>query len=78
MLDAMDREHGKSYVRFVLALSRLHAQHLRGLPLPPEAEAQFARLAEESAAKQRQIETADAVPFEAFRQRYLSPEQLKV
>jgi glutamate--cysteine ligase len=78
MLDAMDREHGKSNVRFVLALSRLHAQHLRGLPLPPEAEAQFARLAEESAAKQRQIETADAVPFEAFRQRYLSPEQLKV
>jgi glutamate--cysteine ligase len=78
MLDAMVREHDKSYVRFVLALSRLHAQHLRGLPLPREVEAHFARLAEESAAAQRQIEAADAVPFETFRQRYLSPEQLKV
>jgi glutamate--cysteine ligase len=78
MLDAITREHGGSYVRCVLALSRRHAQLLRERPLPREVEARFARLAEESAAEQRQIEAADTVPFEAFRQRYLAPEQLKV
>jgi glutamate--cysteine ligase len=65
-------------VRCVLALSRRHAQLLRERPLPREVEARFARLAEESAAEQRRIEAADTVPFEAFRQRYLAPEQLRV
>ena len=78
VLQAMASDYGNSYVRFVLALSRAHAEHLRGLPQPREAEAHFARLAEESLAEQRRIEAADTVPFESFRQRYLSPEQLKV
>jgi len=77
LLEVMAREHGKSYARFVLELSQLHARHLRALPLPPEVEAHFARLAHESLEAQRGIEAADTVPFETFRQRYLSPEQLK-
>ncbi|HSD43124.1 MAG TPA: glutamate--cysteine ligase [Burkholderiales bacterium] len=76
VLDAIAREHDKSYLRFVLALSRQHAHRLRDLPLPREVEAHFARLAEESLAEQRRIDAADTVPFETFRQRYLSPEQL--
>jgi glutamate--cysteine ligase len=78
VLQAMARDHGNSYVRFALALSHLHAGYLRDLSLPPDGAAHFARLAEESLAEQRRIEAADTVPFETFRQRYLSAEQLKV
>ena len=74
----MARSHGNSYAPFVLALSERHAAHLRGLPLPREVEAHFARLAAESLAEQREIEAADTVPFETFRQRYLAPELLKL
>ncbi len=77
VLEVTAREYGKSYVRFVLALSHLHARHLRALPLSADVGAKFARLAEESLAAQRRIEAADTVPFETFRQRYLSPDQLK-
>jgi len=38
----------------------------------------FVRLAEESIRKQREIEAADEVPFETYRQRYLSHESLRV
>jgi glutamate--cysteine ligase len=78
VLTAMSREHGGSHLRIVLALSKRHADTLRGLPLAAEVEAHFARLAAESLEEQRRIEAADAVPFETFRQRYLAPERLEV
>lgn len=65
-----------SFARFALAHSIRHRDALQAEPLAEEAAAHFARLAEESIAEQRAIEAADEVPFEAFRQRYLSPEQL--
>jgi glutamate--cysteine ligase len=68
--------HEGSYARFALAQSLRHRDALLSEPLPAEAEARFARLAEESIAEQRQIEAEDELPFETFRQRYLSPEQL--
>ena len=42
------------------------------------AHERFAQLAEEARAKQRQIEDADTVPFEIYRQQYLSAERLNV
>ena len=33
-------------------------------------------MAEASIAEQRKIEAADSVPFEIYRQRYLSPERI--
>jgi glutamate--cysteine ligase len=78
MLQAMARDHGNSYVRFVLELSQRHAAYLRELPLPRDVEAHFERLAAESLAEQRRTEAADTVSFETFRQRYLAPEQLKL
>lgn len=63
---------GSSYLRFVLARSASHRDHLRALPFPPEAAARHARLAAESHASQRAIEAADTVPFETFRQQYLA------
>ena len=54
-----------------------HAKALKSEPLPAEVEARFARLAEESIRKQKEIEAADRVDFETYRQKYLSPESLR-
>jgi len=77
VLAAMAREHGNSYTRFVLALSRAHAAELRARPLPPKVDLRFRHLAAESLAEQSRIEAADKVDFETFRQRYLAPELLR-
>lgn len=68
--------YGNSYVAFVLAQSRAHRETILGLPLPAEVASRFARLAQESIADQRRIELADAIPFETYRQQYLSPLRL--
>jgi glutamate--cysteine ligase len=78
VLAEMQRSCGSSYARFALALSLEHAKTLRSEPLPAEIEAPFARLAEESIGKQKEIEAADRVDFETYRQKYLSHESLRV
>jgi glutamate--cysteine ligase len=69
----MARNHGNSHIRFTLAGSLSHRGTLLGIPLKPEVEERFARLAEESVAKQKKIEASDRVDFETYRQRYLNP-----
>jgi glutamate--cysteine ligase len=78
ILGEMQQSCASSYSRFGLARSLEHAKTLRSEPLPKEAEARFVRLAEESIRKQREIEAADKIPFETYRQRYLSHESLRV
>jgi glutamate--cysteine ligase len=77
VLHAMQRNHGGSYVRFVLAESLLHRATLLSLPLPPKVEQEFADMARASLAKQRQIEAHDRIDFETYRQKYLDPALLK-
>src|SRR3989442_3869021 len=77
VLQAM-KAYDNSYVRFVLAQSRAHRDTILKLPLAPEVAERFARLAEESLAEQRRIEASDTVPFETYRQRYLSAPNLNV
>jgi glutamate--cysteine ligase len=48
------------------------------LPLAKDVIERYARIAEGSLVKQRQIEAADSVPFETYRQHYLSPARLTV
>ncbi len=76
ILQAMERDHGNSYVRFVLAQSLAHRDTILKLPLAAEVGIRFARLAETSLLEQRQIEAADTMPFESYRQQYLSPLRL--
>ncbi|MCZ7565016.1 MAG: glutamate--cysteine ligase [Burkholderiales bacterium] len=76
VLRAMAEHHGNSYVKFALAQSLAHRHHCGRLVLAPEVEARFARLAEASLAEQRAIESADDVPFERYRQQYVSQELL--
>ena len=77
MLSEMRGRFDGSFLRFGLAHSVGHRRALEALPLAPEAERRFARLAEESVAEQRRIEAADDVPFETYRQRYLAQKQLE-
>ena len=72
ILREMDQSCDKSYLRFALAQSVRHRDGLLELPLAAEADARYARLAEESLVAQRQIEDGDIVPFEIYRQQYLS------
>ena len=78
VLQAMARDHGNAYVRFALAQSLRHRDTICNLPLSADVIGRFARLADESLAKQRAIEAADTVPFETYRQQYLSPLRLIV
>jgi len=77
VLAAMARDHDNSYTRFVLEQSARHASALRGLPLATEAETRFAHLARDSLEEQGETEAADTLPFEAWRQQYLSQERLR-
>ena len=78
VLDAMARDHGNTYVRFVLAQSIAHRETLLNLPFANDIAERFAHLAESSLAEQREIEAADTLPFETFRQNYLSPASLNI
>ncbi len=76
VLEAMARDHGNSYVRFVLDQSIAHKNTLLELPFSAEVAARFARMADESVTEQLRIEAADTLPFEAYRQLYLAPFRL--
>ncbi len=78
VLAEMRERHENSYSRFGLARSLENARILRSEPLPAEVEARLARLAAESIRKQKEIEAADRVDFETYRQKYLSHESLRV
>jgi glutamate--cysteine ligase len=76
VLQAMAEKHANSYVQFALAQSLGHTRHFQRLPLAPEVDARFAQMAEASLVEQREMEAADDVPFETYRQQYLGQELL--
>jgi len=78
VLQAMQRDYKHSYVKFGLARSLANRDAIMKLPLAPEVAARYAALAEESVREQARIEAADTLPFETYRQRYLSPLALNV
>jgi glutamate--cysteine ligase len=78
MLREMREHFDGSYSRFALAHSLRHRDALRKEALSAELAAHFARLAERSVEEQRRLETSDTIPFETFRQRYLSSDSLVV
>jgi glutamate--cysteine ligase len=71
------RDHGDSYVRFVLTQSIAHKAAILGLPFDPALEDRFAAQATASIIEQRRIEDSDVVPFETYRQNYLAPIRLR-
>ena len=72
IIDEMVRNYDSSYTSFVLDYSIRHRKTLLGLPLSAEVDQRFEQLARQSLEEQRRIEAGDNLPFEAYRQRYLS------
>jgi glutamate--cysteine ligase len=72
VLRQMAERHADSYVQFGRTQSVRHRDALLGLPFTPEIQSRFAVMADESIAAQRSIEAADRVPFETYRQQYIS------
>lgn len=78
VLKAMAGEHANTYVRFVLQQSRRHRTSITALALAADIETRFSHMAADSLQEQRTIEAADSLPFEVYRQKYLSPERLGI
>ena len=70
------REHDDCFISFIKHRSLQVQQNLRALPLSAEQQARFAQMAQQSVEAQRQIEADDVMPFEEFRQHYVSAERL--
>ena len=78
VLATMVRDFDSSYVAF----TRAHSVHTRNAllaePLSDEAHQRFADESKASVDAQRRIEANDSLPFEMYRQQYLSAERLGV
>ena len=78
VLSTMASDFNHSFVGFVRAQSTKTQAHLLALPFTAEQQASFDAMSRESVAKQKRIEAADSVDFEAYRQNYVSPQRLGV
>lgn len=76
VLAAMARDHDNSFSGFTLAQSQLAKAKLLKLPYPGSLEARMEALAQQSVEDQAAVEAADRMPFEQYRQQYISPERL--
>jgi len=77
VLATMAAAPGGGFVHFIRRRSEATKRTLLELPWPADEANRFRALSEASLREQRELERADDVPFETFRQRYLSPEQLQ-
>ncbi len=78
VLAAMASAHDDSFIRFVRAQSEKTRVELLGLPFPAELQSRFEAMTVDSLNEQKKIEAADTMPFEIYRQQYVSPERLGV
>jgi len=76
VLAAVEQRHGNSFIGFIRAQSEETRTALLALPFPPEQQAEFERMTEESIQEQKRIEAADTMPFEIYREQYVSPARL--
>lgn len=78
VLAAMAKDYDNSFVRFARAQSEKAQTILRSLPLAEAQHARFTELTRQSIAEQKQIEASDSMPFEVYRQQYVSAERLGI
>ena len=76
VLTVMARDFDNSYVAFTRAQSEQTRNRMLALPYPSELQARFESLTKASIAEQKRIEASDSLPFEQYRQQYLSVERL--
>ncbi|MDB5891684.1 MAG: glutamate-cysteine ligase [Polaromonas sp.] len=78
VLAAMAQDHDHSFVRFVRAQSEQTRSFIESLPFADDVRGQFAALTAQSLVEQKQIEAADTLPFELYRQQYVAADRLNV
>ena len=78
VLAAMAKDHDNSFVKFARAQSEKTKAYLQALPFSSEQQARFAQLSQQSIADQKKIEAGDSMPFERYREQYVSAERLNV
>jgi len=76
VLAAMAADHGDSFTGFVRARSESTRQALLLRPFAAEDHARFVQASADSIDAQKAIEVADTMPFEIYRQQYVSPARL--
>jgi glutamate--cysteine ligase len=76
VLEVMKKDFGDSFVAFTRAQSHQAKVKLLALPFGIGQQARFAALSQQSVQDQKAIEAADTMPFEVYRQQYISPERL--
>jgi glutamate--cysteine ligase len=76
VLAVMERDFGHSFSAFTKDQSLQARRKLLALPFSAADHARFTALSEQSVRDQKAIEAADAMPFEAYRQQYMSPDRL--
>ena len=76
VLAAMRGQHGCSYEAFSFAQSQQARERLLAMPWDAAQQQHYEALAAQSLAAQKDIEDADTLPFEDWRQQYMDPRQL--
>jgi glutamate--cysteine ligase len=76
VLAAMAQEHDNSFSAFTLAQSELTKSKLLKLPFTGGLQARMEAAARQSLQDQAEVEAGDTMPFEQYRQQYVSPERL--
>ena len=76
VLAATRQQHGSSFIDFVRTRSRAIRQQLLDLPWNAQQQSRYVDMAVSSLAAQQAIEAADSMPFEVYRQEYVSPARL--
>jgi glutamate--cysteine ligase len=76
VLAAMARDHANVFGAFGLAQSQLAKDKLLKLPYASAIHQRLEGLARQSVQDQAAVEAADTMPFEQYRQQYVSPERL--
>ena len=78
VFQVVTEEFGNSFSEFVVSRSALAHAELSALPFADSERVRFADLATASLRKQAEMEAADTMSFEEYRQIYVSPEGLLV
>jgi glutamate--cysteine ligase len=76
VLSSMARDHQNSFTQFARAQSELAKSKLLRLPFTGNLQAKLEAVARQSVQDQLAVEAADTMPFEVYRQQYVSPERL--
>ena len=76
VLAAMAKHHDNSFVQFIRAQSASTKALLQNLPFSSAEQAHFVGLSKQSVLDQKKIESLDSMPFETYREQYVSSKRL--